>query len=596
MTRKCLFHVWAPNCRSVSLQLAGQSKQMAESGGGWWEVSVAVEPGAEYAFVPDGGPPVPDPRSHWQPHGVHGLSRVVDHAAFPWTDAGWCASPLSSAILYELHIGTFTPEGTFDSAIERLGHLVDLGVTHVELMPVAEFPGAWGWGYDGVDLYAPHHGYGGPDGLKRFVDACHQHRLAVILDVVYNHLGPTGNYLERFGPYFTRRHATPWGPAMNLDGAGSDQVRRFLCDNALHWLREYHIDGLRIDAVHALFDNSAVHFLEQLAREVRLLEAQLGRHLITIAESDLNNPRLVRVPEVGGYGLDAQWNDDFHHALHTVLTGERNGYYTDFGSLAQLAKSLSKAFVYDGCYSRFRGCRHGRPVEGLSGHRFVAFLQNHDQIGNRARGERIGHLTTRGRLFIGATLLLTSPFVPLLFQGEEWGASSPFQYFTSHEDAELARAVSEGRRNEFIAFGWPPDSVPDPQDPQTFERSKLLWEEIGEADHAELFDWYRKLIRLRRQYPELTDGCFPNVRVSFDERENWLEVRRGRITVLCNFGNWRRRDLKADSEILLASAHGAHFSGRELTLPPDSVAILFENKKEQARPDRPASVEQLAIS
>ena len=445
---------------------------------GWWTAeAVSAAPGTDYAFRLDGGPPLPDPRSVWQPQGVHGPSRVLDHGAFPWTDGRWQQGPLPSAVLYELHVGTFTPEGTFEAAIARLDHLVDLGITHVELMPVAEFPGSRGWGYDGVDLYAPHHAYGGPEGLKRLVNACHAKGFAVLLDVVYNHLGPAGNYLERFGPYFTARHQTPWGPAVNLDGPGSDEVRRFFCDNALMWLRDYHLDGLRLDAVHALVDTSAVSFLEQLAAEVHALEAHLGRHLVLIAESDLNDPRVVRPPELGGYGLGAQWSDDFHHALHTVLTGERDGYYADFGSLADLAKALTGTFVYDGRYSHFRGRRHGRPTAGLTGDHFLGYLQNHDQIGNRAQGERSSHLPNSGRLKIAAALVLTSPFIPLLFQGEEWGASTPFQYFTDHDDPELGRAVREGRRVEFAGFGWAPEAIPDPQDPATFARSKLDWQE-----------------------------------------------------------------------------------------------------------------------
>jgi maltooligosyltrehalose trehalohydrolase len=462
------FRLWAPKATTVEIALANRRIPMMPCAGGWWIVDVpAAGPETEYSFILDNSPPLPDPRSACQPQGVHGPSRVIDHQAFAWTDERWQPGPLSSAMLYELHIGTFTPAGTFEAAIEHLDHLVELGITHVELMPVAEFSGIRGWGYDGVDLYAPHHGYGGPEGLKRLVNAAHSKGLAVLLDVVYNHLGPAGNYLERFGSYFTNRHHTPWGQAVNLDGLGSDKVRRFFCDNALMWLRDYHMDGLRLDAVHALIDTSAVHFLEQLAAEVHTLEAQLGRHLVLIAESDLNDPRVVRPSEIGGYGLAAQWSDDFHHALHTVLTGERAGYYGDFGTLADLAQALTNAFVYDGRYSRFRDRRHGRPATGLSGHRFFSYLQNHDQIGNRAKGERSSHLISPGRLKIAAGLVLTSPFVPLLFQGEEWGASTPFQYFTDHEDPKLGRAVSEGRRSEFSAFAWSAEEVPDPQDPAT---------------------------------------------------------------------------------------------------------------------------------
>jgi maltooligosyltrehalose trehalohydrolase len=572
------FRVWSPKARTVALAVGGTQIPMTARADGWWSAEAAsAAPGTDYAFRLDGGPPLPDPRSVWQPQGVHGPSRVLDHGAFPWTDGRWQPGPLPSAVLYELHVGTFTPAGTFEAAIARLDHLVDLGITHVELMPVAEFSGSRGWGYDGVDLYAPHHAYGGPEGLKRLVNACHAKGLAVLLDVVYNHVGPSGNYLERFGPYFTTRHQTPWGPAVNLDGPGSDEVRRFFCDNALMWLRDYHLDGLRLDAVHALVDTSAVPFLEQLAAEVHALEAHLSRHLVLIAESDLNDPRVVRPPELGGYGLGAQWSDDFHHALHTVLTGERAGYYADFGSLADLAKALTGAFVYDGRYSHFRGRRHGRPTTGLSGDHFLGYLQNHDQIGNRARGERSSHLLSPGRLKIAAALVLTAPFVPLLFQGEEWGASTPFQYFTDHEDPELGRAVSEGRRSEFAAFGWSPDEVPDPQAPATHLRSQLDWRELACEPHASILDWHRCLVRLRRQIPALADGRIDQVRVHCDEQARWLTVERGPMIVACNLAGRVQRVPIAraqSSEVLLTSDPMIEVKASGAALPPDSVVVL----------------------
>ena len=405
------FRVWAPVPKSVELQFQGRRSPMQRGDDDWWTVAVdTTGPGSDYGFVVDGEGPFPDPRSPWQPTGVHGLSRVVDHSAYQWTDSGWQAPPLSSALVYELHVGTFTPDGTFDAVIGKLDHLVELGVTHVQLMPVNDFPGGHGWGYDGVDLFAPRHAYGGPDGLRRLVDVCHARRLAVLLDVVYNHFGPSGNYLARYAPYFTRRHITPWGDAVNFDGPDSDEVRRFFCDNALHWLRDYHVDGLRLDAVHTIVDASAQPFLEQLGREVKELESRLGRSLVVIPESDLNDPRLLWPHERGGFNLDAQWSDDLHHALHTVLTGERTGYYADFGTLADLAKALRNAYVYDGRYSRYRRRHHGRPPTGLSGHRFLGYLQNHDQVGNRARGERLSQLVSLGRLKIGAALVMTSGF------------------------------------------------------------------------------------------------------------------------------------------------------------------------------------------
>jgi maltooligosyltrehalose trehalohydrolase len=572
------FRVWAPHAIKVELELRGKRHGMAAGDHGWWSIQLPLaESNADYAFILDGGEPLPDPRSPWQPRGIHGPSRLVDHRAFRWTDRHWQSVPLSAALIYELHIGTFTAQGTFRSAIDKLDELVELGVTHVELMPVAEFSGNRGWGYDGADLFAPHHAYGGPDELKQLVDACHGRGLAVILDVVYNHLGPAGNYLARFGPYFTDRYATPWGQAINFDGPESDEVRRFVCDNALMWLRNYHFDGLRLDAVHALIDTSATHILEQLACEVGDLQAQTGRHLVLIAESDLNDPRIVRSQEIGGYGIQAQWSDDFHHALHVVLTGEQDGYYADFGSMADLAKAIECVFVYDGSYSAFRRRRHGRAPKGTSGHSFLGYLQNHDQIGNRAKGERSSYLMSVGRLKIAAALIMTAPFVPMLFQGEEWGASSPFLYFTNHEDAELGRLVTEGRRREFAAFSAHLEDVPDPQAPETFERSKLNWNERAKEPHRGLLDWHGRLIRLRREVPALADGRPERVQVSFDKTARWLVMRRGSVAVACNLASATQHvatGLNAQAQLLLASESGVTMIDGEVWLPPDSVAIV----------------------
>jgi maltooligosyltrehalose trehalohydrolase len=543
---------------------------------GWFEVEdPEAAPGDRYGFALDGGAPLPDPRSPSQPDGVHGLSEVVDHAGFAWTDQDWHGAPLASAVLYELHIGTFTPEGTFDAAIARLPELVELGVTALELLPVAEFPGERGWGYDGVDLYAPHHAYGGPEGLKRLVDACHAHGLAVVMDVVYNHLGPDGNHLGAFGPYFTDRYRTPWGQALNYDGADSDEVRRFAIDNALTWLRDHHCDGLRLDAVHAIVDTSAVHLLEQLSIEVEALQAQLGRTLWVIAESDLNDPRLVRSREAGGYGLDAQWSDDFHHALHAALTGERSGYYADYGSPADVARAWRHVFVNDGRYSRFRRRRHGRPAAGLPGTRFLGYLQNHDQVGNRAMGERGAALTSPQRLRIGAAMVLLAPFVPMLFQGEEWAASSPFQYFTDHQDPELAAAVSKGRRSEFAAFGWKEEEVPDPQDPRTFLRSRLDWSERERPPHREVLEWHRRLIALRRQHPALSDARMERAEAQADDQAGWLLLRRGPVSVMCNLADAPTRVPAgaARRRVLLASHAEVDVGGDAVTLPPQSVVI-----------------------
>jgi maltooligosyltrehalose trehalohydrolase len=560
----------------VRLEDSGSVLAMKPEEGGWWHLNVPeAEAGLDYWFVLDGGEPLPDPRSPWQPFGVHGPSRVLDHGAFKWTDQRWQAQPLSAAVIYELHIGTFTKDGTFESAITRLGQLASLGITHVELMPVNEFPGDWGWGYDGVDLFAPHHAYGGPEGLKRLVDGCHAAGLAVLLDVVYNHLGPSGNYLARFGPYFTSRYSTPWGPAVNLDGAGSTEVRRFLCDNALMWLRDYHFDGLRLDAVHAIFDSSAVHFLEQLSSEIRTLEAQAGRHLAVIAESDLNDPRIVTAAECGGYGMDAQWSDDFHHAVHAFLTEERTGYYADFGSLAGVAKALKNVFVYDGQHSKFRNRRHGRHPVNLPGTRFIGFLQNHDQTGNRAQGERSSTLMNVERLKVGAALLFCAPFIPMLFQGEEFGATSPFLYFTDHKDPDLARAVSEGRRNEFGGWGGNTEEIPDPQEPATFFRSKVAGFDPDNQAQTCLLEWHRRLIGLRRTEPDLRDGRLARTEVQFSEEGRWLALRRGAITVACNL-DAERQLIPLDSlgALLLSSSPDCLAGEHSVELPADSVAIL----------------------
>jgi maltooligosyltrehalose trehalohydrolase len=499
----------------------------------------------------------------------------VDHSEFEWSDAAWHGRPLAGSVVYELHVGTFTADGTFDAAIERLDHLAKLGITTIELMPVAEFSGRHGWGYDGVDLYAPHHAYGGPDGLKRLVDACHSRGLAIMLDVVYNHLGPAGNYLREFGPYFTGKYSTPWGDAVNFDDRHSDEVRAFFVNNALMWLRDYHFDGLRIDAVHAIYDSSATHILEEMAQRVEELEGEVGRELLLVAESDLNDPRIVTTRDAGGYGIDGQWSDDFHHALHALLTGERAGYYVAFGRIEHVATALENAYVYAGDYSEFRKRRHGRPAIALSGHRFLGYLQNHDQVGNRAAGERSSALMSHDLLKVGAALVLTSPFTSMLFMGEEWGASSPFLYFTAHADPGLGRAVSEGRRREFAAFGWKPEDVPDPQAEESFERSKLRWDELDDQPHADLLEWHRQLLRLRASTPELTDGRMDRVQTRYDENDRWLVVERGSITVAANFSDAPVRIPITDGpspELLLSC--GKADVNEHLTLGPESAAIF----------------------
>jgi len=532
--------VWAPLAGSVAVVVDGSTHGMSSGDGGWWEADVAsAGHGSDYAFLLDDDPtPLPDPRSRWQPHGVHGPSRVYDDSRFAWTDATWRGVQVAGSVFYELHVGTFTAGGTLDSAVERLDHLVSLGVDVVELMPVAAFAGKAGWGYDGVHPYAVHEPYGGPDALKRFVDACHRRGMGVCLDVVYNHLGPSGNYLPSFGPYFTDRHQTPWGTAVNLDDEGSAEVRRWIIDNALTWLRDAHVDALRLDAVHALVDDSPLHLLAELAREVDALSAAQRRPLSLVAESDLNHPSTVLPVEAGGLGMTAQWGDDFHHALHALLTGEGQGYYADFAEtpFEALELTLTGAFFHDGRHSSFRGEPWGATVDRstVPGWRFMGYLQTHDQVGNRAVGDRIGRGVSEGLARIGAALVLTSPFTPMLFMGEEWGASTPWQYFTSHEEPELAEAVRAGRRREFVEHGWAAEDVPDPQDPATVAASTLRWEELAEAAPASMLAWHRALISLRRREPDLSDPRLDRVAVTYDAAARWVVVTRGDLRVVCN--------------------------------------------------------------
>jgi maltooligosyltrehalose trehalohydrolase len=507
-TETCRFTVWAPFRKSVTVRILSAGDRlmpMERDERGYWQAFVKdVSAGTRYLFRLDGEMERPDPASHFQPESVHGPSSVVDHAAFPWEDDSWKGIPLPSMVMYELHIGAFTPEGTFDAAITRLDDLRDLGVTAVELMPVAQFPGERNWGYDGVYPFAVQNSYGGPEGLKRFVNACHCRGLAVILDVVYNHLGPEGNYIRDFGPYFTDRYHTPWGQAINFDGPYSDEVRDYFIANALHWITEYHIDSLRIDAIHGIFDFSARHFLQELGEAVHLHAQSVRRDAYVIPESDLNDARAIRPVEIGGYGLDAQWNDDFHHALHTLLTGERTGYYEDFGKIDHLGKALREGFIYSGEYSSFRKRRHGSSSKDRPGHQFVVFSQNHDQVGNRMRGERLSALAAFEALKLAAGAVLLAPNIPLLFMGEEFGEDRPFLYFVDHSDPPLIEAVRKGRKDEFRHFRWEGEP-PDPQDERTFLASKINWEERGKGEHAVLLEFYRTLIELRRGTPALSE-------------------------------------------------------------------------------------------
>ncbi len=493
------FRVWAPACRSIALEIVGEAAvPMTYAGQGWFEATLdAAHPGSRYAYLLDGDRRRPDPVSRALPVGVHGPSEVVNTADFSWTDGAWRGIALTDLVLYELHVGTFTREETFDAIISRLPALRDLGITAIELMPVASFPGFRNWGYDGVSLYAPQRTYGGPAGLQRLVNACHAIGLAVVLDVVYNHFGPEGNYLAEFGPYYTDRYETPWGKAINFDGAESGPVRQFIVENACYWIREYHMDGLRLDAVHGIFDASPIHILRELNSAVHAEGARLGRTVAVIAESDLNDRRVITPVRENGFGLDAQWSDDFHHALHAALTGERQGYYVDFGRLEQLATAYAHSFVYSGQHSEFRDRPHGTTVDDVPLKRFVVCAQNHDQIGNRAAGERLTALLPFEAVKLAAAAVLLAPYIPLLFMGEEYGETAPFQFFTDFEDSALQEAVRRGRREEFKHFDWSA-SVPDPQAPDTFARSRLNWSIREQPPHAALFALYRALIALRR--------------------------------------------------------------------------------------------------
>jgi maltooligosyltrehalose trehalohydrolase len=574
------FEVWAPLPERVRVLVDGSTHPMTRDGAGWWRAEVpGARPGTAYAFLLDGDPtPLPDPRSRRQPTGVHSASRVYDTGSFIWTDHAWTGRQLPGSVIYELHIGTFTPGGTFASAIERLDHLVELGVDLVEVLPVNAVDGPRNWGYDGVGWYAVTENYGGPDSFKRFVDACHARGMGVLLDVVYNHLGPSGAYLDRFGPYFAG--SSIWGPGLNLDGAQSEPVRRYVIDNALMWLRDFHVDGLRLDAVHALHDDRATHLLEQLAVEVEALSTHLGRPLSLIAESDRNDPHTVTPREAGGYGLHAQWCDDIHHSLHAVLSGEAQGYYADFAAagLTGLAHVFCRAFLHEGTWSSFRQRNHGAPVDThrTPGHRFVAFLQNHDQIGNRATGDRLSETLSPGLLACGAALLLSGPFTPMLFMGEEWGARTPWQFFSHFPDESLREAVRVGRTAEFGEHGWGDVEVPDPTAESTFTDSRLDWEEPAQEPHATLLRVHRELIALRRAWPELSDPWLDRVDVDFDEGARTVVLHRGRLRVVVNLGAGTASvDLRAPVGRILLASEATKGTDTVLALEPEAFAIVL---------------------
>jgi len=569
------FWVWAPHRDRVRLAVGPAEHAMTRDERGWWHAHVpGTGDGTDYAYLLDDDPtPLPDPRSRWQPAGVHGPSRRYDHRAYHWGDGAWTGRALAGSVIYELHVGTFTEQGTFNAALDHLDHLVDLGVDFVEVLPVNAFDGTAGWGYDGVAWGAVHEPYGGPTAFKRFVDACHARGLGVLLDVVYNHLGPSGAYLDRFGPYFAGR--TIWGPALNLDGPDSDEVRRYVLDNALSWLRDFHLDGLRLDAVHALVDRGATHLLEQLAAEVDALSAGLRRPLHLIAESDLNDPRLVTSRDAGGHGLTAQWCDDLHHALHVALTGETDGYYRDFAQPGALATTLRRAFFHAGTWSSFRARTHGRPIDPAhhSGHRFLCYLQNHDQIGNRAKGDRLTATISPRRMLCGAAVVFCSPYTPMLFMGEEWAASSPWQFFASFTDPDLATAVREGRREEFAAHGWGESEVPDPMDHRTVARSTLPWAELQDPAHRRVLETYRALIALRRANPDLADPRLDRFEVRTED--GCLILHRGRHRVLVNLGPDEAKvllDLQPGDPLLALGE--VEVTGQHVRLPADSFAVF----------------------
>ncbi|MBI2364784.1 MAG: malto-oligosyltrehalose trehalohydrolase [Deltaproteobacteria bacterium] len=594
---RCLFRVWAPAASSVDVIVVAPTQRsvlLAHSADGYFSAEVENIPnGSLYHYRLNDEKDRPDPASRFQPQGVHGPSQVVD-PAFPWEDAHWLGLPLQSYILYELHVGTLTSEGTFDAIVPHLPELKDLGITAIELMPVAQFPGSRNWGYDGVQPFAVQNSYGGPQGLKRLVNACHKVGLSVVLDVVYNHLGPEGNYLADFGPYFTDRYKTPWGPALNFDGPESDHVRRYFIDNALYWINEFHFDALRLDAVHAILDHSPYTFLEQLADEVHSQAKTLNRQVFLFPESAANDSRLVRARELGGYGLDAQWNDDFHHALRGVLTGERSGYYVDYGEFRQLVKAYREGFVYSGEYSKHRRRRHGTSTQDIPAERFVVFSQNHDQVGNRMLGERLSQLVSFEALKLAASTVILSPFIPLLFMGEQYSEVAPFQYFISHSDPQLVDAVRNGRRHEFSAFSWQGEP-PDPQDEATFMRAKLSHQLKREGKFRALWEFYRELLLLRKDLKPLAElskeQCevlgFDNQRVLLLRRWSGSEV----VMTIFNFneetvslvvpmarGQWRKMLDSSEARWQgLGSSLPVEFEcweNVEFRLAPTSVALF----------------------
>ncbi len=592
---QCEFAVWAPSPQEVTLEIVSpypRSISMTPRERGYWQVTLPdISPQTQYWYCLNGEKRRPDPASHYQPQGVHQPSQVIDHSDFAWEDSNWQGIPLSDYIAYELHVGTFTPQGTFDAIIPRLPDLQEIGINAIEIMPVAQFPGSRNWGYDGVYPFAVQNSYGGPEGLKRLVNACHQQGMAVILDVVYNHFGPEGNYTRDFAPYFTDRYQTPWGSATNFDDAYSDGVRNFVIENALYWFREYHVDALRLDAIHAIYDFGAKHILEELAQKTQEFCQQQRRQVYLIAESDLNDVRVINPPEIGGYGIHAQWSDDFHHCIHTLLTGEQQGYYQDFGTCEQLAKAFQESFVYSWDYSPFRQRYHGSYAGDRPPTQFFVCSCNHDQVGNRMLGERLSHLVSFSGAKLAAASVLLSPYMPLLFMGEEYGESAPFLYFISHNDPDLVAAVREGRKQEFAAFhseGEPPDAASI----ETFQKCQLNWEKRHQGNHQVLLNWYRHLIQLRRQHPALRSSDRRRTMASSDEEKKLVFLHRyhPNSAVFCIFNfnqqavsytfsdGYGKQKLNSDQSQWLGS--GISISekanqGDTISLPPQSV-VMYE--------------------
>lgn len=585
-----VLRVWAPEAHPAGLHLVQSGHDVAmvqvDHEPGWWASPEPLAPETRYSLMIDGAGPFPDPRSRRQPEGIHGPSEIVDPACFLWSDGQWAGVEARGAVTYELHIGTFTPQGTFEAAAAKLPHLRDLGVDIVEVMPIVPVPGTRNWGYDGVSLYAVTENYGGPAAFAAFVDAAHRLGLGVCLDVVYNHLGPDGNYLSMFGPYFTDKHETPWGWAVNLDGPSNGPVRRYIIDNALQWIRDYHVDALRLDAVAFLIDTSEYHLLAELSDEVAAFAQASGRTVSLIAESDLNDPLMITPTGAGGCGMTCQWNDDIHHALHTYATGETFAYYGDFAQPGALEKVFTHAFAHDGNYSTFRGSNWGSPVPvGTDGHAFVACTEDHDQVGNRAIGDRPSVKLTRGQLAAQMGLLLASPFSPLLFMGQEWATHAPFQFFTDHE-GDLGEAVATGRVNEFKDWDWlsiygdddgASVTVPNPQDDRTFSNSLLPWEEMHSPENSEFLSFVTEAIALRKRTPDLASGDMGGTEIVRLGRAGYL--RRGTAFIVYSFEPGTRVAVPAAAMRLALSwgapVVGVHGSGTAVEFTEAGVAFLL---------------------